>query len=160
MDNSYFPMFVDISHWKILVAGGGVIATRRVKTLLKFQAQITVVAPKVTEELQLLAKEKQIKLLQKQYEEQDLDQADLVLAATDQKVVNQQILKDCRRRNEKENRKILVNTADDKAACDFYFPAVVKEDEIVIGINSGGKDPKKTHRVRGKIEKILKEETI
>lgn len=63
MDNSYFPMFVDISHWKILVAGGGVIATRRVKTLLKFQAQITVVAPKVTEELQLLAKEKQIKLL-------------------------------------------------------------------------------------------------
>lgn len=160
MKSSYFPMFIDISHWKILVAGGGAIAARRVKTLLKFRANITVVAPEVTDELQSLAREKCINLMQKEYEENDLEQMDLVLAATDQKAVNQQILKDCRRRSEKENRKILVNTADDKEACDFYFPAVVKEEELVIGINSGGKDPGRTHRIRGRIEQLFREETL
>ena len=47
----YFPMFIDLSDKNIVVAGGGNIATRRIKTLLKFTRNITVVATKVTQEL-------------------------------------------------------------------------------------------------------------
>ncbi len=52
----YFPMFIDLSDKNIVVAGGGNIATRRVKTLLKFTRNITVVATKVTQELMDLGK--------------------------------------------------------------------------------------------------------
>ena len=160
MKNSYFPMFVDISRFRILVAGGGKIAERRVKTLLKFQTDVTVIAPDVTEELQKLADAGKLILHRKMYEEKDLEQMDLVFAATDKKEVNQTIVQDCVRRGEAEQRRILVNTADDKDACDFYFPAVVQEEELVVGINSGGADPGRTRRVRGRIEQLFREETL
>ena len=49
-------------------------------------------------------------------------------------------------------RKILVNTADDKSLCDFYFPAVTEKDGVVIGMNSGGKSPKTVRKVREYLE--------
>lgn len=158
--NSYFPMFVDISRFKILVAGGGKIAERRVKTLLKFQTDVTVVAPKLTEELQKLADAGKLSFRQKMYEEKDLNQMELVFAATDKKEVNQRIVQDCMKRRDAEQRQILVNTADNKDACDFYFPAVVQAEELVIGINSGGADPGRTRRARGRIEQLFREETV
>lgn len=160
MKNLYFPMFVDISRFRILVAGGGKIAERRVKTLLKFQTDVTVVAPDLTEELQKLADAGELSFRHKLYEEEDLDRMDLVFAATDKKEVNQTIAQDCRRRGEAEKRRILVNTADDKDACDFYFPAVVQEEDLVVGINSGGTDPGRTRRVRGRIEQLFREEIL
>lgn len=55
-NSAFFPLFVDISEKKIVVIGGGAIATRRVKTLLSFEPQIVVVAPEVTGELEELEK--------------------------------------------------------------------------------------------------------
>ena len=114
----------------------------------------------MTEELQKLADAGKLILHRKMYEEKDLEQMDLVFAATDKKEVNQTIVQDCARRGEAEQRRILVNTADDKDACDFYFPAVVQEEELVVGINSGGADPGRTRRVRGRIEQLFREETL
>ena len=59
-NNAFFPLFVDISEKKIVVIGGGAIATRRVKTLLPFAPQIVVVAPEVTGELEELENEKKL----------------------------------------------------------------------------------------------------
>ena len=60
-NSAFFPLFVDISEKKIVVIGGGAIATRRVKTLLSFEPQIVVVAPEVTGELEELEKEEKIR---------------------------------------------------------------------------------------------------
>lgn len=72
----------------------------------------------------------------------------MVLVATNDHELNHAIVKACKKRG------VLVNTCDDKSQCDFYFPAVTEVDGIVIGLNSGGKDPKKVREVRKKIEKM------
>ena len=48
---AYFPLFVDLEGRQVLVVGGGKIAMRRVRTLLEFGCEITVVSPEVCEEL-------------------------------------------------------------------------------------------------------------
>lgn len=83
-------------------------------------------------------------------EKMDLNFQDIymVLVATNDHELNHAIVKACKKRG------VLVNTCDDKSQCDFYFPAVTEVDGIVIGLNSGGKDPKKVREVRKKIEKM------
>lgn len=78
---------------------------------------------------------------------------DIVLAATNQREVNRRIFEDCRFLEACEGRKILVNCADDKSHCDFFFPAVIQSDEVTVGINSGGRNMKKVREVREKMEK-------
>lgn len=159
MQSSYFPMFVDISDKNILVIGGGHIAARRVNTLLKFTRRVTVVSPDLCEELRSLVQTctaEEICWIDREYTPDCLRGMDIVLAATDQREVNQQIVTDCRLAEQKEQRKILVNTADDKTQCDFYFPSIVQSEELTIGINSGGKSPQKVKEMRKKLQNLLK----
>ena len=149
MERPYFPMFIDIADKKILVAGGGTIALRRIRTLLKFGADIHVIAPDLCEELTQLEEEGKITAEHREYRAGDIDDSQIVLAATDDHEVNRKIWEECRAAG------IIVNVADDKKLCDFYFPSVVMTDEAVIGINSGGADPSITKKIRRKIEKMF-----
>lgn len=142
-------MFINIADKKILVAGGGTIALRRIRTLLKFGADIHVIAPELCEELTQLEEEGKIKAEHREYRTGDIRGAQIVLAATDDHEVNRKIWEECRAAG------IIVNAADDKKLCDFYFPSVVMTDEAVIGINSGGADPSITKKIRRKIEKMF-----
>lgn len=153
MEKAYFPMFVDISEMKIIVAGGGHIAERRIRTLLKFASDVTVIAPEVTESLKQLEMEGRIICLHREYQTGDIKDADLVLAATNDRSLNQKIAQECREAEQKSGRRILLSTASDRSLCDFYFPSVIMQDEIVIGINSGGKDPGKVKSVRERLER-------
>ena len=150
MGGYYFPMFVDISTKRILVIGGGKIAARRVRTLLKFAEHIEVTAPEICDEKEVpQAVWSSRKVLEEDLKDTSdfLNGADIVLTATDDRELNQKIVSACRM------RKILVNTADDKSLCDFYFPAVTEKDGVVIGMNSGGKSPKTVRKVREYLEK-------
>ena len=150
MERPYFPMFVDLSGKHIFVAGGGKIACRRIKSLLKFGARIHVAAPRICEEIAVLARQRpdDIEISLRKYRPLDLDGMDLAIAATDDREVNRDIHMQCR------ERKIPVNVADDKTLCDFYFPSVVLTDDVVIGIGSGGENPGRVKEVRKKIEKL------
>lgn len=142
-------MFVELTNKKILVAGGGTIALRRVRTLLKFGADIRLVAPELCEDLAQLEEEGKITAEHREYCTGDIDGAQIVLAATDNHEVNRQIWEECRAAG------IIVNVADDKKMCDFYFPSVVMTDDTVIGINCGGMDHAKVKETRKKIERVL-----
>lgn len=168
----YFPMFVDLSEKQILCIGGGTIASRRIRTLTKFTDHLIVMAPEICEEMRELLRQFPIMWIQKELkaeeviaignviheksaeinacEKMDLNFQDIymVLVATNDHELNHAIVKACKKRG------VLVNTCDDKSQCDFYFPAVTEVDGIVIGLNSGGKDPKKVREVRKKIEKM------
>ena len=144
----YFPLFVDISEKKILVVGAGKIAARRIAALQMFTEQIFVVAPDVCPAIDKLEKEEKVILSRREFRESDLEEKEIVLAATDNPEVNFHIWKACKKRG------ILVNVSDRKELCDFYFPSIVKKEEMVIGINSSGTSPGKVKEIRKKIEKL------
>ena len=148
MERPYFPMFIDLTDRKIFVAGGGRIARRRIEALVKFGADIHVAAPRVCPEIALLAEEGKIKILLREYRPSDLDGMEFAVAATDDREVNRAVYAECRKRG------IPVNVADDKTLCDFYFPALVLTDDLVIGIGSGGESPGRVKEVRQRIEKL------
>ena len=160
MKKRYFPIFIDLSEKKIVVVGGGVIATRRVNTLLQFTQSVTVVAPEISEELHEFVEKEQVIWVQAEYNTiacaEIIAEADMVLSATNQPVVNHQVRSDCENIMEKTGRHILVNVADDKSLCDFYFPSIVQQDEITVGINSGGSAPGLVKEMRKRIENMLK----
>ena len=148
MERPYFPMFIDLTDRKIFVAGGGRIARRRIEALVKFGADIHVAAPRVCPEIALLAGEGKIKTVLREYRPSDLDGMDFAIAATDDREVNRAVYEEYRKRG------IPVNVADDKTLCDFYFPALVLTDDVVIGIGSGGESPGRVKEVRQRIEKL------
>ena len=154
---SYFPMFIDIEGKHILVVGAGKIALRRVQTLLQFRARIKVIAKEIPKEqkeaFHLLVSEGKIVLEEKAFEESDLTEAlFLVLAATNVKKLNHEICMLCRK------RKILANTAKDRTDCDFYFPAVAVQEELVVGITGDGSDHRKVAETAARIRKVLEME--
>lgn len=138
----FFPMFVDLSDKKIVVVGGGNIATRRIKTLLQFTRNITAVAPKTTMELHELGKAGFVNLINRPVKRSDFAMAFMVIAATNDWKLNDEIYRVCKEQG------IYVNVADDKSKCDFYFPGIYMQDEVVVGITASGLNHKKARRVR------------
>lgn len=119
----HFPLFISSRGKKVLVVGGGKIATRRILTLTNFEFEITVVAPNITNEIQQLADDGLVTHIQREFRNEDLDGKFLVVAATDKREINKYI---------GEKAKELgayVSVADVKEECNFYFPAVIVKDE-------------------------------
>ena len=164
--NHYFPIFLNMEGKNIRVFGGGKIAARRVQALVEFGADVCVIAPQIAKELEDLAqiprKRKepenlaqygQVTLSYRKYQPGDLMNILLddvtVLAATDDEQVNHAIFQECR------HKEIPVNVSSDKEKCDFYFPGIVRDGDITIGIASGGKDHKKVAETAAKIREWL-----
>lgn len=152
MDNrkkGYFPMFVDLTDKKVVVAGAGTIAKRRIRALMEFTDHLVVIAPEVNNELKTLEQEGRLTILRKHYEREDIYDASLVIAATNDNKTNQEIYSACKCLG------IPVNVFTDKAKCDFFFPTVLIEDDLVIGVSTSSRDRKRSREVTGKIREIL-----
>ena len=123
MDNNFFPVFLDLTGRKVLVYGAGNIAARRVELLLRFGAEITIIAPEVMPKME--------EVIQK-FKQGDCE-------------VNEGIFRECR------HRELLVNVITDKEKCNFHFPAVVKKENVIIGIASGGENHGKVSEIAAKL---------
>ncbi|MFV0527681.1 MAG: bifunctional precorrin-2 dehydrogenase/sirohydrochlorin ferrochelatase [Lachnospiraceae bacterium] len=148
----FFPMFFDISQTRILIVGAGTIATRRIEALLEFARSLEVVAVEATSSIYEWEEQGHLLLKQRKFVWEDLQDKELVLAITDDAALNGRIGQECKKRG------ILVNVASDKSLCDFHFPGLVLEDEIVIGINAGGQNHRKAKAIKAKIKAALSKE--
>lgn len=144
--NSHFPIFIDLKDKKIIVVGGGEIATRRIEVLISFGASITVVAPCCSKKLLVLYDEKKLGLIKRNYKQEDLKDSYMVIAATNCRKTNEQVFQDAKARG------IFINISDKKEQCNFYFPAIFEDNEVIGGLIS--KEGKKHTVVKEKASMI------
>lgn len=146
---AYFPIYVNLEQKRILIAGGGRVALRKVKVLLEYGPKILVVAPEIEEELCRMeesGKQSQLKLERRKFHKEDLKTADMIIAATDSQAENSRIYKLCKQEGK------LVNVVDVPAECDFIFPAIVKKKDLVVSVSTGGKSPLFAAKVKKELE--------
>lgn len=146
----WFPMFFDLRRWRVLVVGGGKIAQRRIQTLLEFEpGQLRIVAREVESKIKEWKNMPGIDICEREYRPEDLNGCRMVLAATDDPVLNQTIGAQCRELG------ILVNVASDQNLCDFHFPGVALNGPITVGVNAAGLDHRLARKTREQIQGIL-----
>jgi len=167
---AYFPFYMDISNKVGLVVGGGKIALRKIEVLSQFDAKIIVIAADICEEIYNLVKTKEKKsdkelaeksdeesgetrekivIVKRRFRDEDIAEAEFVIAATNDELLNSHISDLCRQHN------ILVNVVDVKEECSFIFPAIVKKNELVISISTGGNCPAMAAKIKENIEGII-----
>ncbi len=146
---AYFPFFIDIGGKNGLIAGGGRIALHKLQKLLPYGAALSVVAPEVSELLEQTALKNDIRVIRRKFEPSDLTGMCFVIAASDDAGVNAEIARLCKERG------ILVNVVDDKNACSFLFPALVKEGSLSIGISTEGTSPEAAAALRSRIASMI-----
>jgi precorrin-2 dehydrogenase/sirohydrochlorin ferrochelatase len=145
MAHSY-PMMVDLNERNILVVGGGKVAERKIKSLLPTGAHITVVSPIITDEIRRYAKQKRIRLQLRNYQTEDGAECFLVIAATDQALVNLQIYEDA------QKRKQWINVVDQPSLCNFTVPSVFKRGKLTISVSTEGASPSLAKQIRHDLE--------
>ena len=146
-----FPMFVELEGRKAVVFGAGTIATRRIRALREFGACVTVIAPLVSEAVEELGRAEEVLIERRKADRKDLEDAFLVVAATDDREVNHQIYEWCR------DDGVLVNVADKKEECSFYFPGLAKAGNLTAGVCAGGKDHRLAKQAAEDIRRLFKE---
>lgn len=144
---AYFPMFVELKNKLCVVIGGGQVACRKIKAMLEFEAEVTVVAQEFCADI--LALKNRITKKQKSYEAADIREAFLVIAATNDFELNHRISMECK------EQKIPVNVVDEKEECSFIFPAYVKKGYISVGVTSSGKSPIISGKIKKKINEVI-----
>jgi len=131
----YYPVHLDVRNRRCLVVGGGQVGTRKVTTLLACGAQVTVVSPAVSAELEQLADHGHIVLMRRAYRTSDLADIFLVIGATDNMVLNRRIHADA------ERVQRLCNIADQPELCNFILPSVISQGDLTVTISTAGRSP-------------------
>ncbi|MEM6583282.1 MAG: siroheme synthase CysG [Pseudomonadota bacterium] len=145
----FLPINLRIRGARVVLVGAGTVGTRKARLLLKAGADLLVVAPAITAELEALLAESDGRWLQQEYEASVLDDAVLVVAATPVQTVNEQVYRDA------SSRQLPVNVVDSPALCTFIFPAIVEREALTIAISSGGNGPVLVRALRRKIEAMV-----
>jgi len=146
----YLPIFADVRNKLCLVVGGGEVAKRKAGVLLEAGAIVRVVAPHVDT---TLAEQRNVKTITARFEARHLDGVALVIAATNDRVVNRQVSELARERN------IPVNVVDDPELCSFIMPAILDRSPLMVAFSSGGASPVLTRMMRGKLETMIPQNT-
>lgn len=145
----YLPIFTKLTDKPVLLVGGGTVALRKANTLLAAGAKLTVVSLEFADEFKQWQQQGKVELLPDCFVPELLAGKLLVIAATDDDDINQQVYQAASERN------ILVNTVDDQAKCGFIFPAIIDRSPILIAISSFGTAPVLARRLREKLEILL-----
>jgi precorrin-2 dehydrogenase/sirohydrochlorin ferrochelatase len=141
-------MMVDISKRKVVVVGGGKIATRKIKELIRCGAQPIVIAPAISPEIQGWTDDGQIVLSRRAFQPGDLAEATFIFICTDDPVTNRAI------RSEIGPHQFLNDTTD-RNNSDFINLATLRQEDYLVAVSTFGNDPRKAKRLLHEIaEKI------
>ena len=142
----FYPIFIELEGKTVLVVGGGNVAQRKTETLLKFGASIRIVSRELTQKLKKLVESKEIRHIGEEFKDEHLNGALLVIAATDDKLLNQKISESARVKN------LLINAVDQPSDCNFIVPSIINRGDLLIAISTSGKSPALAKRIRKDLE--------
>ncbi|MBU0674836.1 MAG: bifunctional precorrin-2 dehydrogenase/sirohydrochlorin ferrochelatase [Proteobacteria bacterium] len=142
---NYFPINLNIHGRTCTVIGGGRVAARKVAALIDYGGRVVVISPKLTEELRQLKEQNKISWCARTYRHGDLHDSFLVIAATDDEKVQQEV------QAEAEAAGTLLNVADVPDRCNFILPATVRHGDFAIAISTGGNSPALAKHLRREI---------
>ena len=148
----YYPILLNIQDKKCLVVGGGEVALRKAQMLLEHGAIVEIVSPVFCPELNQLAKGNAFQAINRAYKTEDLSDALLVVAATDDAKVNEKVAAEARKMG------ILVNVVDKPDISDFIVPSSFRDGDIIVAVSTSGKSPALARKIRGELETDLKAE--
>ncbi|WP_028006357.1 siroheme synthase CysG [Solimonas flava] len=145
----YFPVFIRLRGEPVLLVGGGAVAARKLQALLRAQAQVGIVAAELEAEVRAIVEAGRARWLAPRFEADQVERQRLVIAATDDPMLNAAVAEAAERAH------VPVNVVDDEARSRFIVPAVVDRRPLLVAISSGGAAPVLARRLRERIESLL-----
>ena len=147
MSVRHYMVCLDLRGRSCLVVGGGRVAIEKAQGLLECEADVTLVAPAFDPELDELP----VRLLRRPFRDSDVVRRFLVIAATNDRLVNSRVS------SAAGERGIPCNVADDPELCSFILPAIVRRDPIAVAVSTGGASPALAQRLRDDIGELVTE---
>lgn len=145
----FYPVNLNLDNMEIIIVGGGNVALRKCMNFLDFGKSVTVLAPEF--DSRFLELGNKVDLINDIFKEEYIDKFDIVVAATDDKEVNEEIACICRKKSK------LINVVDSRDLSDFTVSSYVKRGDLLIGISTGGKIPALSAKIRRDLEEIYDE---
>jgi len=148
----YYPVFLDLNGKLCLIVGGGRVAERKVRSLLRAGARVKVVSPKLTLPLSRLKDQGKIAHKVRPFRRGDLRGAFLAIAATDDRAVNENIFQQA------QAWPMPVNVVDDPAHSSFIVPSLINRGDLLIAFSTSGRSPALAKALRQKLQKEIGKE--
>lgn len=146
----YLPVFLDIRQHCCLIVGGGNVAVRKIRLLLRAGAHIRVVSPDICDELKnLLQQSAAVTHITETFQPDHLQGMMLAVAATDDREVNQMVSMAARKAN------IPVNVVDNPDLCTFIMPSILDRSPVIVAVSSGGSSPVLARMLRAQLEALI-----
>lgn len=155
LGNQLFPVFLKLEHLHVLIVGGGYVGFEKISAVLTncFSTRITVVATKISEEIRSFTElYPNVTLIERPFDITDLNGKNIVLVATDNKLLNINI------KRRAGMQRILCNVADTPSQCDFYLSSIVQKGDLKIAISTNGKSPTVAKRLKEMFNAFIPDE--
>ncbi len=140
--SSLYPVMLDLTDIRILIVGGGVVASRKAKPLVECGARVTVISPVVSDDMRAVGV---AEMIERAYQPGDGAGFQLIMTATDVRSVNALVAEEARAAGQ------WVNSADDPENCSFILPALIRRGPVTIAVSTGGASPSLAGWLRDRI---------
>jgi len=150
--NQLYPVFLKLDQLELLLVGGGNVGLEKLHSLLANSpgAKVSIVAPEVKDEIRkLVLRHPSCKIIQREFQHEDLNNKDLIILATDNRQLHEEI------KAQATEKGILVNVADTPDLCDFYLGSIVQKGNLKIAISTNGKSPTAAKRIKEVLHEAL-----
>jgi len=149
---AYYPVCLDIEGKRCVVVGGGAVGLRKVRMLLDFGANVTVISPHLCPELRELVDEGRVDTVKREYETGDLEEVFLVVTATDDMAINTRVAEEATRKGK------LINVVDVPLLSNFIVPSYLRRGDLTVAVSTNGKSPALARKIRTEMERHIGDE--
>lgn len=145
----FLPIFMNLRGRRCLVVGGGDVAARKVRLLLRAGAKVELWSPELCEGLMALAETGAIVYLADGFQSSAVAGAALVIAATNDETVNREVYQAAQALG------IPVNVVDQPELCSFIMPSIIDRSPVQIAVSTGGASPTLARLLRARLETMI-----